>query len=121
MEPPGGGGVYDGSEVRLYLNGQQIASQTGSGKRTRNELDLIVGGDITRTNGSDSTLDGDLDEVRLSKGARYVGESFRPARRFQADDDTILLLHMDAAFGPYLRGGRTLGAILERAGRLGDL
>jgi hypothetical protein len=114
-------GVFDGSEVRLYLDGQLVASQAGSGRRTPNRLDLIVGGDIDRNNSATSTLDGDIDEVRLSKRVRYQGAEFEPARRFEADDDTVLLLHMDAVFGPYLRGGRPLDAVLERAGRLGDL
>ncbi len=42
-------------------------------------------------------------------------------RRLVEDDDTVLLMHMDAVFGPYVRGGRPLGAILEGAARLGDL
>ncbi len=114
-------GVFDGSEVRLYLDGKLIASKAGKGSRTTNNLDLIVGGDIRSDNRPTATLDGQIDEVRLSKTVRYEGAQFTPARRFQADDDTVLLLHMDAAIGHFLRGESTLGATLHGAARLLDL
>ncbi len=114
-------GVFDGEEVRLYLNGRQVAATAGSGPRTLNRLDLIIGGDVSGNGSATSTLDGDIDEVRLSKVVRYEGPAFTPVRRLVEDDDTVLLMHMDAVFGPYVRGGRPLGAILEGAARLGDL
>lgn len=95
-------GVFDGSEVRLYVDGALAARVAGSGARTTNDLPLIVGGDVSRDGTGNSTLDGALDEVRLSRGARYTGERFTPLRRHTPDDATVLLLHMDGALGPWL-------------------
>jgi hypothetical protein len=49
-----------------------------------------------------STFDGELDEVRLSKVARYAGARFTPARRLGSDADTLLWLPMDGALGPWI-------------------
>ena len=114
-------GVFDGSEVRLYLDGQLLAAAPGHGRRRTNDFDFIVGGDVGRNNQSRDTLDGQIDEVRVSKSARYSGDQFTPLRRFKADDDTVLLLHMDSALGPFLRGPATLSARLEGAARLRNL
>ncbi len=43
-----------------------------------------------------------IDEVHLSLGPRYAGEHFTPERHPAADEDSILLLHMDAAQGPWV-------------------
>lgn len=114
-------GVFDGAEVRVYLDGELVASASGQGQRTRNHLPLIVGGDVNKSGSATATLDGDLDEVRISRGARYSGSRFTPTRRFTADADTLLLLHMDAVIEPFLRGERSAGARLERGAKLIDL
>ena len=49
-----------------------------------------------------SHFQGAIDEVRISRSARYTGERFEPERRFTSDDETALLLHMDAALGPWV-------------------
>lgn len=95
-------GVFDGSELRLYVDGELRARTAGSGTRTRNGLPLIVGGDVNGSGGATSTLAGAVDEVRLSSVARYAGERFEPAARHEADEHTLLLLHMDAQQGPWL-------------------
>lgn len=114
-------GVFDGSEVRLYLDGQLLAALPGQGPRKPNDLDLIIGGDVSWNNQPNGTLDGQIDEVRLSKSARYHGDEFTPSRRFTADDDTVLLLHMDGTLGRFLAGEATLAARLEGAARLRNL
>ncbi len=95
-------GVFDGAEVRLYVDGQLSARAAGSGARTPNELPLVIGGDVSRDGGANSLLEGALDEVRLSRGARYTGERFTPARRHTADGETLLLLQNDGALGPWV-------------------
>ena len=45
---------------------------------------------------------GHIDEVHLSLGARYEGERFTPERHPAGDEHSILLLHMDAAQGPWV-------------------
>jgi hypothetical protein len=95
-------GVFDGAEVRLYVDGAVVARRPGTGKRTPNSLPLVIGGDVGRDGSANSCLDGAIDDVRLSKGARYTGERFVPARRLEPDADTLLLLPMDGALGPWL-------------------
>ena len=54
--------------------------------------------------------------MRLSTGARYQGDRFEPARHYEPDAQTVLLLDMDTARGPWLldRSGR--GGHPERVG-----
>ena len=42
-----------------------------------------------------------MDEVRLSRGARYAGK-FMPAKRLARDATTVLALANDQAFGPFV-------------------
>lgn len=94
-------GVFDGSEVRLYLDGALVATTPASGSIRASGQPLAIGAD-TWSDALHNTFHGQIDEVRLSTGARYSGERFDPARRLGYDADTRLLLHMDAGIGPYL-------------------
>lgn len=111
-------GVFDGEEIRLYTDGKLVARTPASGRRTRNEFPLVVGGDVNSNGRATATLDGALDEIRLSRGAIYHGDEFAPARRFESGDATVLLLHMDAVFGPFLRGAECRGAEALAGARL---
>ncbi len=93
-------GVFDGKEVRIYLDGELVAKRAGSGKRTRNSLPLYVGADPNRRGAASSGLPGWIDEVRISNVARYEGKSYSPAPRFVPDESTLLLLHLNRAVGP---------------------
>ena len=90
-------GVFDADEgeVRLYLDGRLIGSTPASGTRTSNRLPFIVGADVDAGGRPVSFFDGEVDGVRLSRIARYTGDSFEPARRHVVDDDTQLLLNFD--------------------------
>jgi hypothetical protein len=97
-------GVFDGSEVRLYLDGRLIDKVAASGRRKTNRLPLVIGGDV---DGGErpvmSHFRGLIDGVRLSSSARYSGESFEVARRFDMDSATVLLANMDSRLGRRLR------------------
>jgi hypothetical protein len=95
-------GVFDGEELRLYVDGKLVASARGAGARTLNTLPLVIGGDVGADGSANSLYDGLLDEVRISAGARYAGDAVTPARRFEPDEATLLLLHMDGRLGPWL-------------------
>jgi len=95
-------GVFDGEEVRLYVDGQQVARAAGKGARKTNALPFVVGADVSSAGTPTSHFRGELDEVRLSTGARYTGERFTPARRHASDAATLLLLPMDGDWGPWL-------------------
>lgn len=96
-------GVFDGQEVRLYVDGRLVAANPGSGKRTfRPDIPFLIGADPTHSGRGMSFFDGAIDEVRISKVARYSGESFEPERRFKPDADTVFLAHADRSLGPWI-------------------
>lgn len=95
-------GVFDGRELRLYVDGELRARTPGSGERTSREVPLILGADVTGDGRATSPFDGSLDEVRLSTVARYGGERFTPPRRHEPDGNTHLLLHLDHLIGPWV-------------------
>lgn len=95
-------GVFDGAQVLLFVDGEPVAKSRGSGARKRLALPLLVGADVSSDGGPNSCFPGFLDEIRISRGARYAAdERFQPARRLEADADTALLLHMDGDLGPW--------------------
>lgn len=94
-------GVFDGEEVRLYLDGKVLARTAGSGKRRSNRFPLLIGADVDSRGNPTSHFSGKLDEVRLSKSARYTKGSFRPAKKHKADKDAVLLLDCDRMVGPW--------------------
>ena len=106
-------GIYDGKQVRLFVNGLLVASLDGSGKRTENNLPLFIGADTDGSGNPVAPFSGKLDELRLSQSVRYAGE-FTPARRFTTDTDTVLLLHMDRTSGPFLHDDSTPAATVIR-------
>ncbi|CAG0978082.1 hypothetical protein PHYC_01613 [Phycisphaerales bacterium] len=111
-------GVYDGAEVRLYVDGSLAARTKGSGVRGTNALPLIIGGDVGLDGNPMSYFKGVIDGVRLSKGALYTGERFEPARRPARGNATVLLTNMDAMPAGYLwleAPGGVLGEIVGSA------
>lgn len=95
-------GVFDGGEVRLYLDGRLIDSVAAAGKRRKNNMPFMVGAEPSDTGNVESPFDGLIDELRISSLARYQGDSFTPAPRFQLDDETVLLLHLDGQELPFV-------------------
>jgi hypothetical protein len=110
-------GVFDGAEVRLYVDGRLVARTPGKGKRRRNRRPLLVGADPDAKGRPVSPIEGRIDEVRVSAGARYAGASFAPAARFAPDADTLLLLHLDRALGPFALDAGPAGRHPVRLGR----
>ena len=102
-------GVFDGSEMRLYIDGKKVASTVASGTRTLNQHPFIIGADVSARGQAVDGLHGRIDAVRLSTGARYDAD-FAPDRRPSADAETLLLLNMDPLIGPWLYNGATGGA-----------
>jgi len=95
-------GVYDGTEVRLYVDGRLVGREERTGMRRRNDLPLIIGADVDRRGNPMSFLTGEIDGVRLSTTARYTGEQFVPERRVRADEHTTLLYNFDALQGRWI-------------------
>ncbi len=99
-------GVYDGTAVRLYLDGALIAQSEVPGARTVNDLPFFVGAEPNDRGGPNFLFHGAIDELRISTAARYSGESFQPQARHSADADTFLLWHMDGQGLPFVTDAR---------------
>ncbi|MEO1524364.1 MAG: LamG-like jellyroll fold domain-containing protein [Planctomycetota bacterium] len=94
-------GVFDGDSVTLYVDGKRVDSKAAKGKRRGNKLPLYLGADPNRSGLPTRSFTGQLDEFRLSSGVRYA-DNFSPSRRFEPDDDTVVLHHLDRAVGPFV-------------------
>lgn len=94
-------GVFDGTEVRCYVDGRLVGAVAAQGTRRANALPLFVGADPDGSGKPGSFFAGAIDDVRLSAGARYAGASFEPPLRHARDDATLLLLPCDVDFGPW--------------------
>lgn len=110
-------GVFDGSEVRLYVDGKRIVATPGAGTRTVNALPLIIGGDIGADGNPTSLFKGVIDGVRLSRGAAYTGEAFTPPTRLEKTGETVLLTNIDALPAGYLWLEQPQGVLGELVGK----
>jgi hypothetical protein len=94
-------GVFDGEQVRCYLDGKLLAAVPGNGKRKTNALPLFVGADPNGQGAPGSFFAGAIDDVRISRGARYRGDTIALPQRQSRDANTVWLLCCDADFGPW--------------------
>jgi len=101
--------VYDQRETRFYLNGKlQSASPrlAPPSKHPRWSVGgLIIGSTRYVTRGEPlfgGYFVGQMDEIRVSKVARYKEEEFTPRRHFDPDPDTLALYHCDEGKGERL-------------------
>ena len=89
-------GVYDPglNEARVYLDGQERTTATLTSTVVPGTESLRIGIDWDLG----CAMDGVIDEVRISRGARYSGD-FSPQTVLTADADTLALYHLDAYTG----------------------
>ena len=87
--------VKQGSRVILYLNGSEAARQEmADGDFKWIEADFYLG----NYNGSASSwFKGWMDEIRISRVARYTGNFTVASAAFSNDKDTILLIHAEGS------------------------
>jgi len=93
-------GVYDGKLVQLYINGklQKREAQTMN-PHFPSPHDFMVGADPDGQGFPHQYFKGIIDEVRISKVARYT-KNFSPTKeKFKTDKDTIVLYHFDEGKG----------------------
>ena len=110
-------GVWDGQKSRLFINGKsspyQRENKDVEHRRQSKPVPWIVGA----TNRNDGYhFHGDIDELRISKTARYT-TNFTPVQRHEADEHTLALYHFDEGQGDILKDssgnghdGKILGA-----------
>ena len=106
-------GVWDGREVRLYVDGRLVGATPALGQRTTNALPLIVGADVDRAGNPTSHSAGRIDEVRLAASALYSGPRIELERRLTPDRDSILHLRMDGLVGPWLYDEGSRGVLCK--------
>ena len=81
----------------LYLDGTLYSGPFTSNSHNSNTVDLRIGVDAPW--GVNRWYNGYMDELRISKSARW-GSNFTPPTSAYVDDaDTVLLMHMDGADG----------------------
>ena len=95
-------GVYDGKEVRVYLDGQVVGRVAASGDRTTNALPFIVGADPNRTGSPTDSIQANIDGVRISRVARYGNDAFAPLVDPPVDADTVIQLPLDWQIAGYV-------------------
>ncbi len=106
-------GVYDGKEVRVYLDGRVVGRVPASGKRTTNSLPFIVGADPDGAGRPTDSIEADIDGVRISKVARYGNDAFSPVVDPALDSETLIQLPLDWQVAGYLsleKNGKETGA-----------
>lgn len=101
--------VYDQRETRFYLDGKMQSANPREDPPSKHPRwsvgGLIVGSTRYVTNGQvtfGGPFSGQLDEIRVSRVARYSGDAFSPQRRFDPDADTLALYHCDEGTGAVL-------------------
>ena len=108
-------GVYSGEEAILFIGGERIARAKASGTRTINRLPLYLGADPGDDGELTSPYHGRLDDVRISKTARYTHD-FTPDEELRSDDATVLLFDFDEAMGPFVWSSSATGAVARLHG-----
>src|SRR4029434_1599628 len=90
-------GVSDGREIALFVDGKKVASTNATGARLSSDKSLYIG---ARPNGAFITFNfsspmiywrGAVDDVRVSRGARYSGP-FKPAATLEPDGTTVFVV-----------------------------
>ncbi|WP_146407426.1 LamG-like jellyroll fold domain-containing protein [Allorhodopirellula heiligendammensis] len=104
-------GCFDGGSVKLFVDGKLVDSETvnkknGQGtakkvKQKRNELPFYIGADPDPSGRPTRAVRAMIDEVRISKSAVYA-DDFTPVTRHTPEPDTVLLMHLDRATGPFV-------------------
>ena len=94
--------VWDGNSVRLYIDGRlQLHRGAAASPNGNSPFPFLIGASPTVKDNSLSAehgFTGRIDEVRISRIARYTGD-FNPQRRFEPDEHTIALYHFDESAG----------------------
>ena len=109
-------GVFDGAELRVYVDGELVGRGPGRGERRTNALPLVIGGDVSSNGSANSVFPGRIDSVRLSSVARYAEASFQPEREPRADEATLALFHMEHSVLGHLADSSGRGAHARAVG-----
>ncbi len=93
-------GVFDGKNLTMFVDGK-LQSRTGMTMAPHNasDFDFMIGADPDGDGNPQHFFKGTIDEVRISKVARYKAD-FPPLKeKFKTDADTLVLYHFDEGSG----------------------
>jgi len=92
-------GVYDGTYLKVYVNGVSDATPVNIGTITIQQTSIPVRvGAYRYSGGWIAFFDGVIDEVRISDNVRYTVD-FTPTGPFSTDANTMGLWHFDESVG----------------------
>ncbi len=111
-------GVYDGAQIRLYVDGKLVAKKAVKNPLTLGTAPFTVGAGVSQNGAPHNHCAGQYDEVRVSAGARYEGAQVDVPRRHRVDAQTLLLLHMDGSCGPWLYDSSASAAHPQKIGKV---
>jgi hypothetical protein len=86
--------VRNGNNWAVYQNGVAVISLTNSGTLSDDGSYPMIGGASDRW-----PVNGRIDEVRISNIARYTSAFSVSTTRFDHDDNTLVLMHLDGSQG----------------------
>jgi len=97
-------GVWDGKVVRVFANGKLVgeASVPSSMGQNNDAVPFIIGAERVQEKEPNYHLKGVIEEVRISKVARY-SKDYTPSKRLADDGDTMALYHCDEGEGNVLK------------------
>jgi hypothetical protein len=94
--------VWDGEQAKLYVDGIPVAVRdTPSLPPYDLQSGLTLGGELRADGYLQNAWSGVLEDMRVSKSARYR-EPFTPPEKLELDDDTIALYRCDEGSGSKL-------------------
>jgi len=111
--------VKSGTSYKLYLNGTEDGSTTGSNPVQNLGHRLTIGADYVDT-ASTRLKPSYMDEIRISDSARYTANFTPSTTAFTADANTLLLLHGDST-NPQTQVGQGVGTAIGTAINNGGL
>ncbi|MFQ5735008.1 MAG: LamG domain-containing protein, partial [Planctomycetaceae bacterium] len=94
-------GVWDGQTARLFVDGKPVSSKGAQPSPWPQMFDVYLGKHYGKEHPGLS-FNGLLDEIRISKVARYT-KNFTPEKRFTPDKNTLALYHFDEGSGDVLK------------------
>lgn len=87
---------YDGSFVRLFINGKMVRESSDSFTIGSCTEPLTIGASAT---GNQGQVEGVIEELRISNVARYTASFDVPTRAFANDGNTVALWHFNEGQG----------------------
>ena len=105
--------TYDGSTIRLFVNGVMQASQAATGTITQKAAeDFVIGPKVygfMETTFMNSMTIGWIDSVRLSSYERYTANFTPPTAKFPYDGNTMFLLNFDNNYDQFTTASTMYG------------